>query len=181
MVVRWSDVDAFGHVNNVAVLRLLEEARITAFAALADAVARQAEEPGEQRGGGAPRVTLLETGVVVARHEIEYLRPLLWRPAPVPVRLWVTGLGGASFDLGYAVGGADVPEVDQGGGDPGGSAGDDAGPGVAGGRVTAWAASTMVALDAGSGAPRRLSAGERSVLGSWLEEAVPFRRSGWAR
>ena len=30
--LRWSDMDAYGHVNNVQYLRLLEEARITAFA-----------------------------------------------------------------------------------------------------------------------------------------------------
>src|SRR5665647_2574121 len=29
--VRWADLDAYGHVNNVAVLGLLEEARIAAF------------------------------------------------------------------------------------------------------------------------------------------------------
>jgi acyl-CoA thioester hydrolase len=29
--VRWTDLDAYGHVNNAAMVRLLEEARIAAF------------------------------------------------------------------------------------------------------------------------------------------------------
>lgn len=29
--LRWSDLDAYAHVNNVEMFRLLEEARITAF------------------------------------------------------------------------------------------------------------------------------------------------------
>lgn len=144
VVVRWSDMDAFGHVNNVAVLRLLEEARIAAFAHL---------------GGDGP--TMLQTGVLVARHEVEYRLPLVWRPQPVPVHLWVTAVGGASFDLGYTVGGG-----------PGGPGG----PGGGGDRPTALAASTMVAVDGAAGTPRRLSGYERSVLEGWLGEPVPFRR-----
>jgi acyl-CoA thioester hydrolase len=150
VVVRWSDMDAFGHVNNVQVLRLLEEARVTAFAHL--------------RGDGP---TMLETGVVVARHEVEYLRPLVWRPQPVTVRLWVTALGGASFELGYTVGGAAPATAD-------GGASGAADEGASG--VTALAASTMVAVDRDTGSPRRLSAGERAVLQGWVGESVPFRR-----
>ena len=29
--LRWSDMDAYGHVNNVQFLRLLEDARVTGF------------------------------------------------------------------------------------------------------------------------------------------------------
>ncbi len=29
--LRWSDLDAYGHVNNASMFRLLEEARIQAF------------------------------------------------------------------------------------------------------------------------------------------------------
>ena len=31
VTLRWSDLDAYAHVNNVAMFRLLEDARITAF------------------------------------------------------------------------------------------------------------------------------------------------------
>lgn len=151
--VRWSDVDAFGHVNNVAVLRLLEEARIAAFDELAARV-----------GDGT---SLLETGVVVARHEIEYRRQLMWRRGPVPVRVWVTAVGGSSFELGYAVGGGQPPEDGP----------DDAGypDGVDGDALTSLATTTVVAMAPGGRAARRLAPAERSALRGWTGEPVPFR------
>ena len=39
----------------------------------------------------------------MARQQIEYLEPLLYRPAPVAIDLWLTDLQTASFDLGYEV------------------------------------------------------------------------------
>lgn len=150
--VRWSDVDVFGHVNNVAVLRLLEEARIAAFDELAARV-----------GDGS---SLLETGVVVARHEIEYRRQLMWRRGPVPVRVWVTAVGGSSFELGYAVGGGQPPEGGSGGGYP---------DGVEGDALTSLATTTVVAMAPGGKAARRLAAAERAALQGWTGEPVPFR------
>src|SRR5690606_16190556 len=68
VAVRWADLDAYGHVNNVAVLRLLEEARVAAF-----------WHPGD---GEPPYPTAVlnagpgaETTTVVAKHEVEYLAP----------------------------------------------------------------------------------------------------------
>src|SRR5699024_8939610 len=43
--VRWTDLDAYGHVNNAAMVRLLEEARIAAFW----------QPPAEQVALGAPQ------------------------------------------------------------------------------------------------------------------------------
>ena len=85
--LRWSDMDAYGHVNNVQFLRLLEDARVVAFAAA-----------GSDEGG-----SVVETGLLVARSQIEYLEPLVYRTAPVAIDLWLTDLAGASFDLGYEV------------------------------------------------------------------------------
>ncbi|HCA88501.1 MAG TPA: thioesterase, partial [Streptomyces sp.] len=67
--LRWSDMDAFGHVNNVVFLRYLEEARIDFMFRLA---------PGEGS-------TSFTGGSVVARHEIDYVRPLVHRHEPVTV------------------------------------------------------------------------------------------------
>ncbi len=145
MTVRWSDMDAFGHVNNVQVLRLLEEVRIHAFEDLRDA--------------GGP--SMLESGVVVARHEVEYLAPLHWRLAQVPVDLWVTSVGGASFELGYEVYDP-APEND-----PDGQR-----------TVYVRAATTAVAFDVATGSTRRLSDHERRLLESWVDEPVAFRRRG---
>ena len=85
--LRWADMDAFGHVNNVAFLRYLEEARIDFMFRLA---------PGE---GSAS----FNGGSVVARHEIDYLRPLVHRHEPVTVETWVTKINAASMILHYEV------------------------------------------------------------------------------
>ncbi len=84
--LRWSDMDAYGHVNNVQYLRLLEDARVIGF-----------------RTWFPDRPTLVEEGIVVTRHAIEYRAPLTYRPAPVEVDMWVTRVHGAGFDLGYVV------------------------------------------------------------------------------
>jgi acyl-CoA thioester hydrolase len=68
--MRWSDMDAYGHVNNATYLVYLEEARVSLFDKLDLASA-------------------LETGVVVVRHEIDYKKPLVFRSEPITVDIWV--------------------------------------------------------------------------------------------
>ncbi|MET9696210.1 thioesterase family protein [Streptomyces sp. NPDC006529] len=85
--LRWSDMDSFGHVNNVVFLRYLEEARIDFMFRLA---------PGE----GSESFT---GGSVVARHEIDYKLPLVHRHEPVLIESWVTRIGAASLTIGYEV------------------------------------------------------------------------------
>lgn len=84
--IRWSDMDAYGHVNNVQYLRYLEEARVIAF----------------QEWFGQDR-SLLEEGVLVARAEIDYLAPLVFNYQPARVSLWCSRISGASFDIAYTV------------------------------------------------------------------------------
>src|SRR5689334_5124363 len=85
--LRWNDLDAYGHVNNAAMLVLLEEARIQAFwgSDIIDAVA----DP--------------ETLWLVARQEIEYLAPVPYQSTPLDVQIWLGRLGGASLDVCYEV------------------------------------------------------------------------------
>ena len=85
--LRWADMDAFGHVNNVVFLRYLEEARIDFMFRLA---------PGEE-GVSFPG------GTVVSRHEIDYLRPLVHRHEPITVETWVSGITAASMTVKYEV------------------------------------------------------------------------------
>ncbi len=134
--LRWSDMDAYGHINNVQFLRLLEDARVIAF----------------EQWFGQDR-SLLKEGVLVARHEIEYLAPLDFRHAPISVDMCVTQMGGASFDLGYEV--RDPAEV---------------GP-----TVYARAETTLVAYDFEVVSPRRLRVDEREVLKAFAGAPVPFR------
>ncbi|MEU3848671.1 thioesterase family protein [Streptomyces sp. NPDC029554] len=80
--LRWADMDAYGHVNNVVFLRYLEEARI-------DFLFRPEKD--------------FQQGSVVARHEIDYKRQLVHRHHPVDIELWVTEIRAASFTLTYVV------------------------------------------------------------------------------
>lgn len=96
--MRWSDMDSLGHVNNVQFLRLLEEARVIAFAEWFEGV---------ETGGPDGRPPLL-----VARAEIDYIRQLHWRKEPVVVAIWVSNLAGASFDTSYEVRDSREPDAE---------------------------------------------------------------------
>jgi len=137
--LRWSDMDAYGHVNNVQFLRLLEDARVIGFA----------EWFGQDR-------SVLSEGILVARHEIEYLAPLLFRIPPIVVDMWPTRIGGAGFDLAY--------EVREGRQD--------------GAAVYARAETTLVLYDFDTSTPRRMDAALREMLQDHAGDPVPFR---WRR
>lgn len=92
--VRWSDLDAFGHVNNAHTLTLLEEARVDWLFVAA-------------RDHGVDRLT---DGIVVARVGVEYRKSIRFG-APVRVSMGVAELGGASFTVDYRVYAADVLAV----------------------------------------------------------------------
>ena len=83
--LRWADMDSFGHVNNVVYLRYLEQARV-------EWMFMTAKQAGIEE---------FSLGTVVARHEIEYKRPLVYRSEPVRIETWVTRIGNASFTVAY--------------------------------------------------------------------------------
>jgi acyl-CoA thioester hydrolase len=80
--VRWSDVDTYGHVNNVKYFEYSQEARIALLSGLSD---------------GSPQDT--GRGVVVARIDVDYRRPILFRSEPFQVETWVSRVGTSSYDL----------------------------------------------------------------------------------
>ena len=81
--VRFSDVDVYGHVNNVKYFEYYQEARIAFVLSL--------RRPVRPRG---PRLRQ-----VVARIDVDYKRPILFRPEPYVVETWVTRVGTSSYDL----------------------------------------------------------------------------------
>jgi acyl-CoA thioester hydrolase len=96
--MRWGDMDAYGHINNVQIIRMLEEARIAAF--------------GPPRGAGMPgvepKVSLFNdveegTMALVVEHKVRYVRTLEYRNVPAVVQLWIGAVKGASFDIHYVV------------------------------------------------------------------------------
>lgn len=124
ITVRWADLDAYQHVNNVQYLRLFEEARVYAF----------------KEWFGADR-DLIDEGMLVVSQAIDYLLPMRFAYAPARVAVWCGGVGGASFELGYAVAG---PEGDD--------------------TVYARGRVSLVAYDLREERPRRLGAVEREAL-----------------
>lgn len=130
--LRWSDMDAFGHVNNVVFLRYLEEARIDFMFRLAP-------------GDGSPSFS---GGSVVARHEIEYKRPLVHRHEPVIIESWVTKIGAASLTIAYEVKDAEGPS-----------------------QVYVRASTVVVPYNLAAERPRRISAEEKSFLQKYLDDA----------
>ncbi|PFG42654.1 acyl-CoA thioester hydrolase [Isoptericola jiangsuensis] len=154
--LRWSDLDAYQHVNNVEMFRLLEDARITAFWRHPEA-----EDPWP--------TAILDTGphatshTLVAGQQIEYLRPLGFSRDPVRVEMWIGSLGGASLEVCY--------EVHDGA--PAGSP--RVGP-ASGATPYTRAVTTIVLIDAATGRPRRLSDDERAVFTEFVGEPIEFRR-----
>lgn len=80
VTVRFSDVDVFRHVNNVTYFEYLQEARVVYFGTVF---------------AGVPERSA--TAVVVARKEVVYLRPVLFRPEPYQAYSWVSRVGRTSY------------------------------------------------------------------------------------
>jgi acyl-CoA thioester hydrolase len=171
--LRWSDMDAYGHINNVQFLRLLEDARVFTFGAQG------------APGGGS----LLATGLIVGRQEIEYLEPLVFRAQSVAIDLWVTAIGGADFDLGYEIRDPEPgdPVFVHTAQDAGDAAANGSGerlpadalpppPASEGGKIYARAETMQVVYDLATSAPRRITPEERARLEGMRDEPVAWRR-----
>ena len=83
--VRFSDVDVYGHVNNVKYFEYYQEARIAFVLSLP---ATPLFDPAQS-----------SMRQVVARIDVDYKRPILFRPEPYVVETWVTRIGTSSYDL----------------------------------------------------------------------------------
>lgn len=151
ITLRWSDLDAYGHVNNAEMLRLLEEARIRVFWADRSA-AEEHEVPHTALIAGGPDA---ETITLIAAQRIEYLEPVPYLRRPLDVQLWIGRLGGASIEICYEV-------WSPAGAEPA--------------TLYAKAATTLVLVDAETNRPRRLTDIEREVWSPHLDEPVQFRR-----
>ncbi|CAM3387015.1 thioesterase family protein [Nocardioides dubius] len=85
--IRWADLDMLGHVNNVIYVDYLQEARI-------DMLRTHAPEI---------RATDVGEGLVVVRHEVQFVAPLMFRAEPVSIECWVTEIRAGSFTMAYEV------------------------------------------------------------------------------
>ncbi|MEV5071439.1 acyl-CoA thioesterase [Microbacterium sp. LMI12-1-1.1] len=146
--LRWGDLDAFNHVNNTSMLKLLEEARVRAF---------WLPEPGED----APDTAVLDSSIfsgmltLIARQEIEYLAPVPYQRHPLDVQMWFGKLGGSSIEVCYEV----RSPVETG---------------ADGQTLYARATTVIVKVDAASGRPLRLSPEERSAWRPYIGEPIVY-------
>ncbi|MCW3494336.1 acyl-CoA thioesterase [Microbacterium sp. SSM24] len=147
--LRWGDLDAFNHVNNTAMLKLLEEARVRAF---------WLPQPGEVAPDTAVLESSIHSGVLtlIARQEIEYLAPVPYQRHPLDVQMWFGKLGGSSIEVCY-----DVCSPVETAGDSGQT-------------VYARATTVVVKVDAESGRPLRLSTTERDAWAPYLGESIEY-------
>src|SRR3954452_11075717 len=83
--MRWSDMDAYQHINNVAFLGYFEMARVNLFF----------EHPTHDAETGMRR------GLVVHSHQITYKRSLEYDDERLGVQIWVSGIRAASFTCHY--------------------------------------------------------------------------------
>ena len=87
-------------------------------------------------------LTSLEQGVVISRHEIDYMRPVDYTD-PVHIELWIEEIRPSRFTVAYEL--------------------------FDGGAVASRARSVCVPFDLAGGRPRRLSDAEREFLTPWQE------------
>jgi len=148
--LRWGDLDAFNHVNNTSMLKLLEEARVRVFWM-------------PVAGEAAPDTAVVESGLeagtltLIARQEIEYLAPVPYRREPLDVQMWFGKIGGSSIEVCYEVFSpvSDRPQT-----------------------LYARAASTVVMVDVATGRPTRLSPLMREAWAPYLGAPVSFTHRG---
>lgn len=88
--LRWSDLDAYGHVNNVAIVGLLEQARVLAFWSDEDPIL-------------PPLTASASVWVLVADVHVKYRRPIDHRTGPIEAQVSVSRIAGASFVIDYAL------------------------------------------------------------------------------
>jgi acyl-CoA thioester hydrolase len=87
VLVRWSDIDSYDHVNNVRYFDYLQEARI---AFLSHVV-------------GTTGDYFAEYPCVLVSQTVDYLRPILLRHPPYDVDVWIESVGTTSYTLGSRI------------------------------------------------------------------------------
>ncbi len=146
--LRWSDFDAYAHVNNAEMLRLLEEARIQAFWRPDDGTEGSETAIMDARPGA-------DTIALIARQEVEYLAPIPYMRAAIDIEMWIGRIGGASLEICYEL----FSPV-----------------GVAPRILFTRAATTLVMVTTATGRPTRITDELRSIWSNYVEEPVRFSK-----
>lgn len=145
--LRWGDQDAYGHINNVAFARYLEESRVRTFW-----LGTGRERTGMERhfrgdGPAGPKM-------LVASQQIQFLRVLEYTEYPLVVELWIGRLGGSSLEVHYELIDGSKPER----------------------TVVAQAITTVVVVDGQTMEPVRLSEDGRASVEAWMDAPLVLRK-----
>ncbi|WP_201799249.1 acyl-CoA thioesterase [Subtercola vilae] len=151
--MRWSDLDAYGHVNNVSMLRFFEEARVHAFWRTTEYTEASVAPPIDDSMAVLDGSTGDETMMVIARMSVEYLVSIPYVRRPLDIELWIGHLGGASLEVFYEVW---SPKGDE--------------PRT----LFTRASTTLVLVDTASQRPRRMTEAERAAWVLYTDEPVVF-------
>lgn len=145
--LRWGDQDAYGHVNNVAFARFLEEARVRLFWLGTAREATGMEQHFRADDPSGPKM-------LVASQQIEFTAVLNYSEATVVVEAWIGRLGGSSLEVHYEIVSANERQR----------------------TVFAKAISTMVLVDGETLRPVRLSEAGRASIADWQDDALTIGR-----
>lgn len=131
--VRWTDLDAQSHVNNATVVDYLQQARIRVLL-------------------GGPNAHILDDGIVIVSHAVEYAAPIAYTPEPLHVVLRIGDVGAARLTYDYVLSQR--------------------------GRVVARARSTAASFDFETGGPRRFTPAQRDWFTAVAEPLEPWAPLG---
>nr|WP_064570848.1 thioesterase family protein [Gordonia sp. LAM0048] len=83
--VRWSDMDAFGHINHARMVTLMEEARIAWLLSAGEDYAP------------------LITSAMIVHVDIRYQAQLRHDDSPLRIGMWIKGFRSVDFTIGYEI------------------------------------------------------------------------------
>lgn len=143
--LRWADTDQYEHVNNVAIARLMEEARIRLFGL--------PDRPGQSPAGHVPALAVLgtETFTVTAAQRVQYTAEMPYAADAVRADAWLSGIGDRSIVVDCRL------------------------LSVSASVEYARARATLVIMDRAARRPRPVTDAERESLSPHRGEALAFR------
>jgi acyl-CoA thioester hydrolase len=144
--LRWADTDQYGHVNNVALVRYVEEARIRTFGLPDQPLSAHPDRD-------APILSTLGTSsfTITAAQRFEHRAELPYAAQSIVAEVWLSRIGSSSFDL-------DCRLLDE-----------------TGDVEYLIASVTLVLLDSATRRPRALTRSESERLTGYVSDGVAFR------
>ena len=145
LALRWADTDQYGHVNNVAAVRLAEEARIRTLGL--------PEKPEHFPPGAPPVLAMLGTGTftMTVGQRFEYTAEMPYAGQEVVAEVWLSRVGSRAVTMDCRVVSA------------------------TGGVAYFIARVTVVIMDLATRTPRALTGEETRHLNGYLAEPLAFR------